>query len=262
MQTPWKIICGYTLGPATNAQAVYEELFKAALSYKYRGIPRVAVPVNGRELTDAIFTLNSHDVLRAGNKQINGQQLKELFITTLFLKRLETQFQEGNFFFLVLPVEEESCDTAVIVANADAKLHVVNGTQVRIPKEHVPFEFQIKEYINYQKSQNLALLVPERVDISKLKKIAGQYTENVLIFMRAFSNYHSEDTKDFFKEHPNCYLISIPDAIMIIPQNSTEEQYQPIQLNKEKHNYIITYPEQTFSVISFDPPRYLKKLNI
>lgn len=137
----------------------------------------------------------------------------------------------------------------------------MNETQLRIPKEHVPFEFQIKEYMSYQKPQDLALLIPEKVDISKLKKVAGQYTENVLIFMRTFSNYHSEDTKDFFKEHPNSYLISVPDEIMIIPQDSPEEQYQPVRLNKEKHNYIISYPEQTFSIVSFDRPRFLVEAN-
>ena len=88
MNIPWKIIFHYQLGHKTNSQAVYDEIFKAALIYKFRNLSDFVVPVNSQSLTDAIFNLTDHDRIKIANKIISGQKIKELFITTIFLKFL------------------------------------------------------------------------------------------------------------------------------------------------------------------------------
>jgi len=100
MDTSWKIVFPYRLSAQKNAQAVYDTLFRAALKYRFRNTPLWAVPVNSDTLTDAIFDLNNHDTVPVDTKIITGQQLKELFITTIFLKHLETRFTQGAAFFI------------------------------------------------------------------------------------------------------------------------------------------------------------------
>ena len=94
MDTSWKIVFPYRLSATKNAQAVYDDLFKAALTYRFRHTPLWAVPIDSETLTSAIFDLNNHDTVHIGSKAVTGQQLKELFITTIFLKQLETQCQD------------------------------------------------------------------------------------------------------------------------------------------------------------------------
>lgn len=259
MDTSWKIIFHYQLSSQTNSQMIYDEIFKSALTYKFRGAAGFAIPINNKVLTDAIFSLNDHDKLKLGDKIINGKKIKELFITTIFLRFLESKFPQSSFFFVVLPEDEGSIDTAVMVTKPDILPKEVNKTQLRLPEEHYPFHFQIKEYVDFKRLQSDSLLLIQPIDVIKLNKIAGIYDENTLIFMRDFMEYSSDDLKQFFTEHPNCYLIAMPDQsqITFVPNNSTDGMPQKIKLDSSKHNYIITFSYQTFATVSFNRPRFL-----
>ena len=259
MDTSWKIIFHYQFSPQTSAQMIYDEIFKSALTYKFRGVSNFAVPVNNKVLTEAIFNLNDHDNLRLGNKIINGKKIKELFVTTIFLRFLESKFPKSSLFFVVLPEKEESIDTAVMVTKPGVVPIEVNRTQLKLPKEYYPFLFQIKEYVDFKRLQSDSFLLLQPIDVTKLNKIAGTYDESTLIFMRDFMQYSSDDLKQFFTEHPNCYLIATPDQsqITFIPENSTNGLSQTVKFNPNKHNYIITFPGQTFAVASFNRPKFL-----
>ena len=249
MNTEWKIIFQYPLGKGTNAQVLYDQLFKAALTYKFSKTGLFAVPVDNKILTHAIFDLNSHDQLKVGRNLLNGQKVKELFITIIFLKHLETNFATGDNFFIVIPEKETSCDTAVIVSKLGAKLTPKNTKQLQLSSDHYPFEFQVKEYINFDRLKNDQLLTPKNVDTKKLSGMAGQYAESILVFMRDFLHYQSHDIQSFFDDYPNALLIAMPDTI--------EKDGTKIMLNPDKHNYIITFSEKTFSIASFNRPSFL-----
>ncbi len=249
MHTSWEIVFGYEYGSATNAQTVYDQIFKASLTYKFKSLKQYAIPVSGKVLTEAIFDLTAHDHVKIGHRIINGQKIKELFVTSIFLKRLETRFAYGDRFFIVIPETETSCDTAVMVAKADVKLDPLNPKKLKLPIDHYPFEFQIKEFFDFERMQQEAILTAKKVTADEVSVVTGHYEENVLVFMRDFMNYHSDEFNEFFKEHQNTYLISATNMIQI--------DGKEIALDLDKHNYVITFPGDTFSVETFNWPAFL-----
>lgn len=251
MNISWTPIIQYRFSDRFNAQQVYDGLLKAALTYKFRDMGAFAIPVNGLTLTEAIFDLKSTDKLWVGNKLINGQKVKELFITTIFLKRLETKRQKGDDFFLVIPEAETSCDTAIMVTSA--KSRVISDTKLKLPEDHDAYLFQIKEYFDFKRSREGGIMTIRDLDKDKISKLVGKgkYTENVLVFMREFLSYQSEDIKPFFEENTNCLLISMPQDITVDGKR--------VELDPDKHHFIITFSDQTFSLESFDRPSFLKE---
>jgi len=259
MYTPWKIIFQYQLNSRVDSQILYDEIFKSALMYKFCGMTGFTIPVNSKILTEAIFNLNDHDKLKFRNIEVSGKKLKELFITTIFLKVLESKFPKLSSFFVVVPEKERSVDTAVMITEPDVLLIKIDGTQFKLPKECHQFLFQVKEYVDFKRLQSDNFLSIQPIDVDKLNKVAGTYDEITIIFMRDFMQYHSDDLKDFFAAHPNCYLIATPDQSLTkyIPNNSTSRIPEKVKFNPSKHNYIITFSGQAFIVVSFDRPRFL-----
>lgn len=256
MLTPWKIVF-HNLNPGINSQILYDEIFKLALNYKLKKHGLSAMPIDNKTLTDAIFDLNSHDKIETpiNREIISGQDLKELFITVIFLRNLELNLVQNKKFFIVLPQSDNSCDTAIMIVDSNTPIQKIKEKEFKLPEKHIPLVFQIKEYVDFRRLNNDTLMVPTSVNIEKLGLIVGGYSDYILVFMRDFSNYNSNDLKKFFKKNPKCFLISIAGDIEYIPDG--EKEYKPIPLNKEKHNYIITSPKETFAVVSFDRPSCL-----
>ena len=251
MSDKWEIIFQYQLGGSGNAQIVYDKIFKTALTYRFRDAKEFAVPVDNKILTESIFGLTSHDKIEIEKRTINGQKIKELFITSIALKWIETKFEKGDYFFIVITESETSCDTAVMVARKDSVLRPIDEKQLMFPEEHFPFEFQVKEYFDFERMKEDPLLISKEIDVAKMEKIAKHYSEITLIYMRDYIDYESEKMIDFFKEHKDCYLISSPAQI--------KKDGKEIPLDYDKHNYIITFPWQAMAIISFDRPAFLLK---
>lgn len=260
MDTSWKIIFYYTIGSGITAQAIYDEIIKVALSYKMKKSFLNAVPASGQYITDAIFGLKGNDKVQLYGKKINGQKIKEIFITTLFLKYFETRLEKGSTIFIVLPEKETSCDVAFMVSNPEARATVTKKGQLRLDQDHWKFLFQVKEYFDYKKAKSDGLIVPEKIEIDKLEAMANPYSEDVLIFSRVFSDYQSGDMEEFFEKHTNCYLISAPESVEIVSEDSPDKKPRAVKLNPNKHNYIITCPGNTFSIVEFNRPGYLVEL--
>lgn len=256
MNISWKPIMSYELD-ADGAQAAYDAIFKAALSYKFRKSGLSAVPIYSEMLTDAIFKLNSHDQLELGSKTIDGQKVKELFITTIFLKHLERQFDQGDQFFIALPEEETSCDTAVFVSKRGVPTQGMGSKKLKLSPNHHPFLFQIKEYVDFNKLSENQLELPEPVNPEEIERYVQKYSEHVLIFVRKLLNYRSDDLKKFFQKNTNCCLISSPFDVETIPKRSATGEYEPIRLDSSKHNYVITLANETFAIASFARPAFL-----
>ncbi|MEX1997918.1 MAG: hypothetical protein WEA04_04580 [Candidatus Andersenbacteria bacterium] len=258
MDTSWKLVFAYRLSAEKNAQTIYDALFKAALKYRFRRAPLWAVPVNSEILTNAIFDLDNHDTVPIGLKTVTGQQLKELFITTLFLKQLERQFKPGAAFFMVLPETDSSCDTAVMVVEKEnQEIKALDAKRMKLPQEHVPFLFQVKEYVNYEQLTQDELSLPQPMDMQRIEKKVVPYSENVLFFMRELFEYRSDDFKEFLEKHPNCFFLSSPYDITRIPPDSKTQEFEPVPLDSNKHNYVLTLAGETFAVVSFERPKFL-----
>ncbi len=256
MNITWKPIISYQLGTG-GAQTAYDAIFKAALSYRFRNSGLSAVPISSKTLTDAIFKLNSHDQIELGSKTVDGQKVKELFITTIFLKHLEKKFDTGDQFFVVLPEEETSCDTAVFVSKKGVPMQDMENKKLKLSPGHYPFLFQIKEYVNFNELSENQLELPEAVNPEEIEKQVQKYSEHVLVFMRKLINYHSDDLKEFFQNNSNCCLISSSFNVEIIPEGSATGEREPIKLDPSKHNYVITLADETFTIASFARPAFL-----
>lgn len=258
MQTPWNIIFGYRLERGINCQGVYDEIFRAALAYKFKNLPPGSViPIDAQILTDSIFKLNAQDQLTVASKQIDGQKVKELFITTIFLKYLESKFSLGSLIFVVLPKKESSCDTAVMIVGPDAKINKLGNKQLKLPAEHYPYLFQVKEYVDYTNLVGDSLSPFRPIDVEKLQMLVKDYEEIVLVYQRDFLNYKSEDLDEFFKLNTNCYFISPVFDLQYIPEGSSVKKYEPVPLDKDKHNYIVTFPDNKFAMVDFKRPGFL-----
>lgn len=259
MQTAWNPIFGYHLSKVENSQQLYDEIFTISLQHLLTKCGLSAIPVDGKVLTDAIFDLNSHDVIPISpTKTINGQQLKELFITTLFLRLLESKLDAGSYIFLALSRVVSSIDTAILVADREIPLIEIDEKTARLPKLHTSFEFQVKEFVDYQKNVEEKILTPDPINIEKLTKIAGNYKEIVLIYLRTFALMQSDDVEDFFKKQPKCYIIlPFSGKLEYFPTGSVGDDPKILQSKPDKHNYIITMPNDVFSTITFNPPSCL-----
>lgn len=251
MKIPWKPLLQYQLTDVYNAQYIYEQIFHTALRYRYNSIKGLAVKVDYKDITDAIFGINAQDKIILANKEINGQKLKELFVVSIMLKQLETRFTKGDYFFISIPEQENSCDVAVFVVKESDMVFITDTEkkQLTLPDKHLPFSFQVKEYFDYEEYKKGANKLRE-AKIERLDKMVEGYEEIVLVFMRNYEVYKSEKFKEFFLKNKGTYLISVPDQVMIDGKN-------PIELDASKHNYIITFPIDKFSIESFNKPRLL-----
>ncbi len=251
MKTEWQIVFNYKLDNEGSAQEVWDEIFRAALQYRARSQGVVAIEATAQNLTDAIFTLTDHDQVDMAGKTINGQKVKELFITTIFLKYLETRFKDGGDLFLVVPRKETSCDTAIMIAPKEAPAEVMTEKQLQLTPNHYSYDFQIKEHFDFERMQQENLEIrdfdPSRID----KSLSGKnYSELILVYIRDLMIYTSEKTKEFFKKYPNAYLISATDK--------AEAGGAEVVIDKAKYNFIVSFPDgETMYHAIFDRPKFL-----
>lgn len=262
MQTPWKPIFGYRLSDTQNSQKIYDEIFRVALTYKSINSGLTAFRVDGRVLTDAIFDLNSHDrILVPPEREITGQQLKELFITTIFLKTIENKISKDSLVHVAVPLTSTSVDTAVIVSEPSATVEMIGEKAGRLSSTYAIFPFQIKEYVDRQRLKEAKILAPEPVNVAKLTKLSGNYSEFVLVYLRAFTNFSSGDVDEFFERNPNCHLIhAFSGPLEYIPSEfdeNGEKKKVTLYSKPDKHNYVVVSPNGTFSTLAFDAPSFL-----
>lgn len=262
MQTQWRPIFGYRLSDTQNSQKIYDEIFHVALTHKFANSGLAAFRVNGKVFTDAIFDLNSHDRISVSpEREITGQQLKELFVTTVFLKTIENKIFKDSLVHVAVPPAPTSVDTAVIVSEPSATVEMIGENAGRLSSTYAIFPFQIKEYVDHQRLKEAKILAPEPVDIAKLAKLSGEYSEFVLVYLRAFTNFSSGDVDEFFERNPNCHLIhAFSGPLKYIPSEldeNHEKKQVTLHSKPDKHNYVVVSPNGTFSMFTFDVPSFL-----
>ncbi len=252
MKTQWTPLFQYQYSDTHNSQNIYEQIFHTALQYRYNNINGLGVQITIKDMTDAVFGINAQDKVMLAGKEINGQKLKELFIVSIMLKQVENKFTKGDYFFISIPKQETSCDVAVFVVKKEDAVFATDKKRIILPEKHLPFNFQVKEYFDYfdYAGYESGISIPKETDIGRLSKMVAGYEEIVLVFMRNLAVFESEKFKDFFLKNPDTYLISVPAEI-------TVDGKRLLELDSKKHNYIITFPNQKFSIESFNKPRLL-----
>lgn len=257
----WRIIFHYIKGRTGSAEAAYQMLIQAALRHRYALTGLDIVPVGPREITEAIFSLNSHDLVRLpigpNHREISGQELKELLITTIYFKGIEDGYIDGVQVFYVLPPQTGSCDTAVMVAPADAP-RPLDHDRVRLTHDHISHLFQVKEYFNYSRTQDMGPIAPTHLDIERLEEIASDYEEETLILLRDLFEFNTDQVQGFFDTHPRCRLIGMPSQdIVFVPSNSATGEPTTLTLPEGLHNYMTLFPGRGFRLTSLRPPATL-----
>ena len=178
----WKLI-----GGQDRAQDVFEDLVKSALLYHLKDFKSGLFPVDSL-INDAIFGLNVQDMvpLPMYDVTISGQQLKELFVTTIFTKEMQNIKRfEGKTMFLTPPLRDEGADAGVFVIDSDGYYTDKDGFIV-ITKENESAIFQVKEYVDYQSMKNDKIVIPKPLDpeFFHIKKLKTYNEEIILIYIR------------------------------------------------------------------------------
>lgn len=178
----WKLIGGQDC-----AQGVFEDLVKSALLYHFKGFKKGLFPVDS-VINDAIFGLNSQDQvpLPMYSATITGQQLKELFIATIFAKEMQKIKRfEGKTMFLAPPIKDDGADIGIFVVASDG-YHTDKDGFIVITKESESAIFQIKEYVDYQHMKNEKMVVPQPLDpkFFHIEKLKVYNEEIILIYIR------------------------------------------------------------------------------
>ena len=263
VNTSWKIIFVLQKGTKANAQRANAELIRTALLHRYGNTRLGAIPISDAELTDAIFGINAQDKLdldfEGPMKHITGQDLKELFIATILAKHLEerSKYPVGTGFFIVIPNTPGSCDVNILISKPDlVKNHY--DTALRLTPDHEAYPLQIKESFDHERLAE-KIMIPAEIDVARLDKLVGSYEELTIVYMRELLIVDSGRLDEFFKKHKNVILIAIPtgDGIPYTPKGS-EEKPEKISLPDNKNNYMITFNTDTFAIVSFDKPSFLR----
>jgi hypothetical protein len=177
-----------------QAHNAYCNLLRSALDYKYRNCHGFAIPISNKEMfVNPVFELKASDrILIKDNLIINGQKLKELFITTIFAKYLDRldsydDFEiKGKMFTIGWDKFDNGIDTIIFITDPLFFKHQGKWCQAIAELSSLMFFIQVKEYFDYSSFQ-ATLNYPKafnikRLNISKLRS----YQELILIYVRDF----------------------------------------------------------------------------
>lgn len=69
-------------------------------------------------------------------------------------------------------------------------------------------------------------------------------------------SFNSAKINKFLKEHPKVILISMPRQPSLSFMNA-KGQMEKVVFPVRKHNYLLTFPDNAFSIVSFEWPKFL-----
>jgi len=189
-------------------QVFFNEILKSALTYKYKNSSESTPRVSQEDLTNAIFGVSDQDNLTLFGKTVNGQRVNELFITSIYLKYLDS-ISPDKMMIIAIPLREESYDVVVYITEKNG-ITDMGGGKCKLTKNFTSYHIQIKEEFDFKASQDGLSTLKEGIDISSLESKAEPYDELVLIFMRDYAIYSSVDAQDFLEKNKNVGLILMP----------------------------------------------------
>lgn len=231
--TVWNLI-----GGQDRTQGVFDDIVRSALLYKLKGVTGI-VPVDPI-LTEAIFDLNSHDEVPMPmylNTVINGQKLKELFITNIFAKALESlDAYKGKVMFMTLPAKDEGADAGIFSVDPDG-FHYDEKGNIVMEKESVSHIFQVKEYLDYKefKKNGFSYAKPLEPEFFHIEKLKTYDQEIILIYIRDGRTFSTPELREILKDLKGKLVYVISSFVSDLPQDDGT-----IMLRKKDHyNFLI-----------------------
>ena len=210
------------IGGEDRTQDVFDDIVRSVLLYKFKNLKSGLFSVDP-VLTDAIFDLNSQDEVPMPMYDIviNGQKLKELFITNIFAKALENlEAYNGKIMFMTLPSEDRGVDTGIFSVDPDGYYKDKQGNIV-ITKESTRHIFQVKEYLNYRqfKKQKFTYAKPLEPDFFHIEKLKIYTEEIILIYIRDYRIFSTPELKKIFKDLKNKKIYVLLSFLADLPQD-------------------------------------------
>lgn len=245
----------YNFKAHTNyPQVIFNDLIRTALAHKFDSKP--IIKVTPKILTEAIFNLSNHDKITMEKKQIDGQKLKELFITCVYLKYVDN-VSKNKYIFVSLPIKDESYDTAVYAAAEGSWQRM--GQKIKLVGPDVTaYYIQIKEDVDFSNIQEFdSGQEPREISPDNLEKKVRGYSELVLIYSRNYGVFNSQNFQPFLHKYKNAGLITVPSTTegpmeYTRPDGSVEK----IDFEPRKFHFLIQDYNNTIHV-KFDEPNFL-----
>ncbi len=244
------------------SQEFFNELVFQALTYRYErsGLSAIKLQI-GKDVTDAIFSLNNQDSLNIFDKTVDGQRFKELFITSTFLPYILSReaITEEHCVHVAIPKDHDSSvDTAIIIAREDSFL-LFEGNTARIDSRKAAgatINLQVKELFDFDEVENVGILLPHDIDVEKIKKYATDYpSEFILVYNRSYSSYVTDVLNNLDDR--------LRDRVVMIgsPYSATQSEEDggnEIKFDPNKINFLLLYRGQTIHVQFDIPPCLLR----
>ncbi|MDX9964268.1 hypothetical protein [Desulfobacter postgatei] len=247
---------------ADDVQDFFDNILKATLTYKFKKTHSGSsgVLINGKDLTEAIFKLTVKDKLEIYGQTINGLRVKELFISTIYLRYLVATL-EKEFILVAFPFQEEYYDIAFFTVKE--KNYTVSDNKFHIPIDSAAHYVQIKENFDYEEYNKFNEAdEPKKFDSKKIENTTSRYN-NVLIlfFSRNHSLFESENIESFLEKNKNVGIIIMPSpAIPEIEFTGGRDKGKKILLEKDTYNFLLE-TGNGMAHIKFKVPKFLIKLN-
>lgn len=233
-------IFGFVANDAGSVK-FFHELIRHALLYKFQNLKGWALKMDGKLITEAIFGLSDHDVVLIWEEMtLNGKELKELFITSIFLQSVERANSEKNIYVALPPSGlTESYDTAIVGVKKGTG-HIAKG-KIKISNQSDNFllPIQVKEHFSYKENESKDILMPKSIDIKLLRKLADSYKDFVLIYLRNFERLNSEDVKSLVREGQIGIIMGISAGDKIPLKDSENKITDTITAKDEHYNFLL-----------------------
>ena len=226
------------IGGEDRTQGVFDDIVRSALMYKLKGSTGL-VPVDPI-LTDAIFDLNSHDEVPMPmypDTVINGQKLKELFITNIFARALEKlEAYKGKVMFMTLPAKDNGADAGIFSVDADG-FHYDEKGNIVMEKESVSHIFQVKEYLDYKefKKNKFTYAKPLEPEFFHVEKLKVYDQEIILIYIRDGRMFSTPELKEILKDLKGKLVYVLSSFVSDLPQGDGTTLFH----KKDHYNFLI-----------------------
>lgn len=243
-------------------QEFFEYLIEQVLRYKFRNFQSIAIQVNNKVITEAIFSLGRKDILDFNSKKVDGQKIKELFVASIYLKYIDAIYPD-KVIIVSIPREELSYDVAIYINNKggyrideDRRIFKITETG------ETSYLLQIKEEYDHRAGQKEPRDETKRINPESItKKIAG-YDELILIYNRNYGLFSSDDLNKILHDNEKVGFILSPSLeqkeIAII---DGFDKGKTIKFDGGKYNFLLAIAGGVLH-IKFDIPRFLSKTPI
>ena len=187
-----------------KSEKVYCGLMKSAMDYKYKEFAGTFVEMKTEDLAiNPVFEFKEKDkiVLGPTNTVLDGKKLRELFVTTIFAKYLDSleyldDFEiKGKEILIGFTEQDTGTDTAIFISNSILAKDGEKFFRAIAGKSSLNFFIQVKEYFSYEEFK-AKIVYPkdftiDKLNVSKLKS----YSELILVYVRSFTRINFYDVK-------------------------------------------------------------------